>query len=340
VNGDVVVISAGDYVGDVATWPQSNLTICGSGGRARLFANGQHAGGKGIWVVQGANVVIENIDFHDTKVPDTNGAGIRAETNGLTVRNSGFYDNENGILGPDDGDLTIEYCEFARNGYGDGQSHGIYVGGNKLTVLGSFFRETKIGHNLKSRAKETRIENSYFMDGPNGTASYQIDTPDGGLVYLRGNLFQKGPNADNSTVIAYGAEGLGRWPVNTLTMVHNTVTTTLDGGHFIDVASSMQALTLQANLLVGNRTTKLGGGALPTSKITETNTIVTTTAAFGGIDNVAAPNFWPDAALAATLSLGAAVPDATYLRDAPAPLRLRAIDAAAPRRVGALQSAP
>ena len=45
-NGDVVKISAGDYTGDVTTWSANNLTICGVGGRARLFANGKNAGGK------------------------------------------------------------------------------------------------------------------------------------------------------------------------------------------------------------------------------------------------------------------------------------------------------
>src|SRR5512143_3234053 len=135
-SGVVVVISAGDYVGDVAAWSVSNLTICGNGGRVRLFANGRHEGGKGIWVISGGNVMVENIEFHDAKVPDQNGAGIRAEGNGLTIRNCGFFDNEDGILGPDSGDLTIENSEFARNGYGDGQSHNLYVGrANKVTVV-------------------------------------------------------------------------------------------------------------------------------------------------------------------------------------------------------------
>jgi hypothetical protein len=340
-NGDVVVIAAGDYVGDVTTWPQDGLTICGSGGRARLFANGQNAAGKGIWVVQGSNVVIENMEFHDATVPDQNGAGIRAEGNGLTIRGSGFYDNEDGILGPDGGDLTIENSEFARNGYGDGQSHNIYVGAaNRLTVISSYFHEAKIGHNLKSRAKETHIENSFFMDGPSGTASYQIDVPNGGLVYLRGNQIQKGPNADNSNVIAYGAEGVGRWPANTLTMVHNTVTSTYPGGSLLNINASVQAVTLTANLFAGtNGPSKISGG-VAASKITETATVVSTASNFNGIDNVAAPNFWPSAPLAASLALGAVIPDPRYLEDSPRPYTLRPIGAAAPRMVGALQAAP
>src|SRR5262245_56847450 len=49
--GDVVKIAAGDYRGDAATWSSSNLTICGVGGRARLFADGQSAQEKAIWVI-------------------------------------------------------------------------------------------------------------------------------------------------------------------------------------------------------------------------------------------------------------------------------------------------
>ena len=59
-SGDVVKITAGDYHGDVATWSVSNLTICGIGGRARLFADGRNAQGKGLWVVSGSNVTIDS----------------------------------------------------------------------------------------------------------------------------------------------------------------------------------------------------------------------------------------------------------------------------------------
>jgi hypothetical protein len=115
-SGDVIKITAGDYRGDVATWSSSNLTICGIGGRARLFADGKHAGGKGTWVVSGSNVTIDSIEFHDAKVPDQNGAGIRAEHGGsLTIRNSGFFDNENGIQGGDGAaTVTIDRSEFGQ----------------------------------------------------------------------------------------------------------------------------------------------------------------------------------------------------------------------------------
>lgn len=281
--------------------------------------------------------MVENIEFHDAKVPDQNGAGIRAEGNGLTIRNCGFFDNEDGILGPDSGDLTIENSEFARNGYGDGQSHNLYVGrANKVTVVGSFFHEAKIGHNFKSRARETRIENSYFMDGPTGTSSYLVNVPNGGAVYLRGNLFHKGPNADNSIAISFGEEGLP-WSTNTLEMVHNTLVMTWSGGSYINAVSAIQSINLTANLFAGiNGPSLLNSGA--SAKVTQSNNLITSAASFSGADSIAAPNFWPNAALVAQMQL-TSEPDATYVIDTPRPITLRSLPTG-PRYIGALQSAP
>ena len=339
-DGDVVLISAGDFIGDVATWPQSNLTICGAGGRARLFAGGNNARGKGIWVVQGANVVIDGLEFHNATVPDQNGAGIRAEGDGLAIRNSGFFDNENGILGPNDGDITIDSSEFARNGRGDGYTHNIYVGyANRLVVTNSYFHEAKIGHNLKSRAKETRIENSYFMDGPTGTASYEVDVPNGGLVSLRGNLFHKGPRADNATLVSYGSEGLLGGRTDRLTMTHNTLVSTYPGGAFVYANPGVVSVTLTANLLAGTNNPALFNGDVA-GKVVQANNLVSSAAKFSAADNIGNPSFWPSADLVAQALLAAGVvPDAGYVIDAPRPFVLRSITARQ-RVIGALQAPP
>ena len=334
----MVKISAGDYTGDVTTWSANNLTICGVGGRARLFANGKNAGGKGIWVIQGGNVTVDSIEFHDAKVPDQNGAGIRAEGLNLTINNSGFYDNENGILGGDAGTITVDRSEFARNGFGDGFTHNIYIGPiDRLNVTSSYFHEAKIGHNLKSRAKQTYIENSYFMDGPTGTSSYLVDFPNGGVVYLRGNLFQKGPDADNSIAIAYGQEGLNK-PVNTLEMVHNTVVMTRSGGTFITAPSGTQSVKLTANLFAGTGNPTLFSGGFATGNIVQQGTVTSTASNIPGVDTIASPSFWPNATLRALIGL-TGVPDSGYTKDSPSPYQLRTITGNT-RVSGALQSAP
>jgi hypothetical protein len=338
-SGDVVKITAGDYRGDVATWSASNLTICGVGGRARLFADGKNAQGKGTWVVAGSNVVIDSVEFHDSKVPDQNGAGIRTEGNNLTVKNCGFFDNENGILGGDPGStINIERSEFARNGFGDGFTHNIYIGpADRLNVVASYFHEAKIGHNLKSRAKETRIENSYFMDGPTGTSSYLVDFPNGGAVYMRGNLLQKGPNADNSIAVAYAQEGANK-PVNTLEMVHNTVVVTRSGGTFINAPSSTQSLRLTANIFAGTGSPTLIAGGVANGSILQQNNVVSSASNFSGADNVSVPNFWPNATLLAQTTLSSVL-DAGYTKDTPRPMVLRNLSGPAIRS-GALQSPP
>lgn len=341
--GDTIRIAGGDYTGDVTTWSAPNLTICGVGGRARLFAAGKSAAGKGIWVAAGTNLVVENISFHDAKVVDKNGAGIRVEPGvNLTVRDSGFYDNENGILaGNSGGVIVIERSEFARNGHGDGYSHNLYIGRvDSLTVRASFFHEAKIGHNLKSRAKISLIENSYFMDGPTGTSSYLADFPNGGAVLLRGNLFHKGPLADNSNAISFGAEGLGVWSTNTLDMFHNTVVSTYPGGAFIHANAATQALRLTANLFAGTNGPTLITGGLNSGSVVvqQQNTVVTVASNLPGAAQVANPSFWPQASLLGSLLLSG-VADAQYVQDSPAPYRVRPLSGVT-RLAGALQSAP
>ena len=339
-SGDVIKISAGDYRGDVATWSANNLTICGVGGRARLFANGKNAGGKGLWILNGSNPTVDSIEFHDTTVPDQNGAGIRAEHVGnLLIRNSGFFDNENGILGAEGAaTVTIEGSEFARNGYGDGYTHNIYIGpAAKLTVTSSYFHQAKVGHNLKSRAKETHIENSFFMDGSDGTASYLVDTPNGGLVYLRGNLLQKGPAASNSIAVSYGAEGL-KWPVNTLEMVHNTLVMTRSGGTFIDASGSSQSVKLTANLFAGTDSPRLISG-YPIGSVSQQSNYTFAASNIPGADTIATPNFWPNAAGLALMSVLSTIPDPAYTKDSPKPYSLRTITPTT-RLSGALQAKP
>ena len=75
----------------MAYWSASNLTICGIGGRARLFADGKSAGGKAIWVISGSNITIDNIEFRDTKVADRNGAGIRGRGNRIRLASTSSF---------------------------------------------------------------------------------------------------------------------------------------------------------------------------------------------------------------------------------------------------------
>jgi hypothetical protein len=333
--GDTIHITAGDYRRDVTTWHASNLTICGIGGRARLLADGAHEGGKGIWVIRGSSTTIVNVEFHGAKVPDENGAGIRQEGRNLTLRNTAFFDNENGILTDDDSGstITIEASEFARNGFGDGYTHNIYVGKiGRLHVRTSLFREAKIGHQLKTRARENIIEHSYFIDGPDGTSSYLLNFDNGGRAVVRGNLLHKGPKADNSILITHYTNVWGS-EFNSLTLEHNTVVSTYPGGRFLDVRTEA-VVDLTANIFAGTGSpTLISGGTARTR-----DNFITTASEFPGATHTTRPDFWPNAALLSRLALGS-VPVADYAADAPRPFETRALSGST-RLIGALQAAP
>lgn len=250
-DGDRVEIDAGVYKGDVAAWKASDILIRGVGGRARLEADGKNCGGKGIWVVGGRNVVVENVEFSGARVRDKNGAGIRIECRGLTLRNCCFRDNEDGILGGGgDGDVLVEFCEFYRNGHGDGQSHNIYIGrARSFTLRYSYSHGARVGHNVKSRAERNLIYCNRIMDEAEGNASYEIDLPNGGLSFVIGNLLHKGPKAENSSLVAYAMEGPAN-PDQRLYVVNNTMVTDLDKGAFVSIRSAKEALVAN-NLFLG-----------------------------------------------------------------------------------------
>lgn len=252
-DGAVIEVDPGDYIGDVTVWLQRKLTIRGMGPGVRLIANGRAAEGKAIWVIRRGNFLVENIEFIGARVPDRNGAGIRFEGGDLVVRHCLFYDNENGILasGGEDSRLVVEYSEFAYNGAGDGQSHGIYVGLGRFRLTGSHLHHANVGHLVKSRSRYNRIEYNRLTDEAGGRASYELEFPDGGEAEVVGNIIQQGSRTSNSVMVSFGAEG-NRWPVNRLTMTHNTlVNDRRYGGTFVRVSPGAQAVLSRNNLLVG-----------------------------------------------------------------------------------------
>jgi hypothetical protein len=256
VDGDTISIDAGTYSGDVCTWTRNNLTIRGVGGFAHLAAAGASAGGKAIWVIQGANTTVENIEFSDAAVPSWNGAGIRQEGAGLTVRGCWFHDNEEGILAGDNAtsDILIERTEFGNNGHGDGFSHNLYINHvRSLTFRENYSHHAKIGHNLKTRALTNYIIGNRLMDEATGTSSYVVDVPDGGLTYLIGNLIQQGPLAQNSTIVTYGEEG-GANPSQHLYVTNNTIVNDRAGGTFLFLAASTTLARVEDNIFLGTGT--------------------------------------------------------------------------------------
>ena len=255
--GDVILVdSSVTYVGDVCAWTTPNLTIRGVGGaRAHIDAGGKNSQGKGIWVISGANTTIENIELSGATVVDQNGAGIRQQADNLTVRNCYFHDNEDGIL--TDSSLTstvlIEFSEFAFNGFGDGQSHNVYISNvGTLIFRYNYSHHAKIGHLLKSRAAQNFILYNRFSDETTGTSSYQIDLPNGGLSYIIGNVIEQGPANDNSTLVAYLEEGANPGnPSTQMFVINNTFANDAASGTFISPALAAAPVVIKNNVFFG-----------------------------------------------------------------------------------------
>src|SRR5438477_12973937 len=62
-SGDTVSIDAATYTADVCKWNAGNLLIRGVGGMPILNANNTSYGRKGIFVIDGNNCIVDNIEF-------------------------------------------------------------------------------------------------------------------------------------------------------------------------------------------------------------------------------------------------------------------------------------
>ncbi len=268
VDGSIVEIDAGDYLGDVAVWPQSDLTLRGVGGLAHLRAGGRSAEGKAIWVLRGSHVTVENIEFSGCRVPDLNGAGIRFEGDNLTLRNTRFHDNEMGILTAPRpaSEILIENSEFTRNVVDTERTgrlgHNIYIGRSKrFTLRASHVHDAHVGHNVKTRARENLILYNRIEDAELGS-SYLIDLAEGGQAYVIGNLLRQGPNNDNRTLVSFGPESAEKTdPGHALYLVNNTAVNDDQEGALVNNHTNNPARLIN-NLFVGPGLLAIGAAEL------------------------------------------------------------------------------
>ena len=211
-DGDRIVIDQGEHF-DCAIIKLNDIVIEGAGKDGSTILTDKACAGKALLITSGDNITIRNLTLTRARVPDKNGAGIRAEGKSLIVERVKFINNQNGILSGSrpDGTIIIRDSDFVRNGICDPScAHGVYIGNSKLLrIENSRFSDTRQGHHIKSRAARTEIIGCTIADGPNGTASYLIEIPNGGSVLIRDNTMEKGPKAENrSTAISIGAEGV------------------------------------------------------------------------------------------------------------------------------------
>lgn len=261
-DGDTIRIEPGTYF-DCAIVRSDHLTIEGVG--PNVVLTDKTCAGKAILVVDGNDVTIRDLTLQRARVPDMNGAGIRAEGGNLTVENVRFVNNQEGLLSAGNRHATIRIInsQFIDNGGCDpsfGCAHALYAGDiGELQVEKSRFYDTHTGHNIKSRALKTEVSGCDIEDGPAGSSSYLIDIPNGGTAIIDGNILEKGPRSDNwANTIMIGEEGVTQ-PTGELIVKNNVLTN--NTGHQTVFVHNMTATpaVLSGNVFKGGKVIPLQG---------------------------------------------------------------------------------
>lgn len=208
---DKIYVDEWVYTSDYATISNKNLAIIWLGKWAEFKKVASIPNGKAIFVSFKSNLLVKNIIFSDSDVPDKNGAWIRYEWGTLTIVESTFKNNENGILGwatdIGKGKIWIQNSKFLNNGKnGTGYTHAIYIGEiDYFEIKDSTVSGTAVGHHVKSRARKNVIENN-ILDDAGKDSSYNIDLPNGGEWLIKGNTIIQSIASPNRTMVSYSAE--------------------------------------------------------------------------------------------------------------------------------------
>jgi hypothetical protein len=214
-DGDTLAVQAGTYTNDFAEIG-TKITLTAVGGRVTMKATLPLPNEKAILITD-TDIAITGFTFTGAHISNRlggNGAGIRYQGGNLALNKCYFYNNQDGLLGNADpsGSITITASEFAHNGDKTGPSagytHNIYIGAiARADIENSYFHDANIGHEIKSRAAVTIVNDTRVVDGPIGTASYSIDLPNGGAASLTNDQIEQGPDSQNPAIVSYGEEG-------------------------------------------------------------------------------------------------------------------------------------
>ncbi len=240
-DGDRVVIDPGEYF-DCAIWHASGITIEAAGPQGgdpaqppSVVFTDLACAGKASFVIGGNDVTLRGLSFTRIRVPDGNGAGIRAEGRNLTVEHCAFINNQAAILAVDqpDGVLVVRDSSFADNGACGGRSclGALDVGRlARLRIERSRFddpRGAQAGDGARaasaqigSAARSTEIVDSRVEDG-NGASSALVSFTGKGRLLMTGNTLEKGPRTADARAAVLAGGGWGR--ADSLEFRHNTL---------------------------------------------------------------------------------------------------------------------
>ena len=282
-NGDTVEVAAGTYTNDFLNFSDS-ITLEAVGGMVVINATQPPPDGKAIITEgdTGANVTISGFELTGAAVSaddGANGAGIRYQGGNLTLTNDYIYGNQEGILGnpavAGTGTISISSSEFADNGNGVGNTHNIYIDQVALLdITDSLIAGAVVGHEIKSRALDTVITNNVIYDGPTGTASYDIDLPNGGDATITHNVIEKGPDAQNPAFFSYGEEGVSN-PGTDVTIADNTIFNDLGSNAVVLNNDSSNNITFSGNSVYNLTSSQLPATASDTTYLATEPTVHT-----------------------------------------------------------------
>src|SRR6516164_1574039 len=229
-----------------------------------------------------SSLTVNGLTFEGAAISSSdggNGAGIRDQSNtatSLVVENSRFVGNQEGILtGSDSGQtfaetVIITNSQFINNGNPDPNAfqHALYVGdAGSLRVSNSLFCGQLLGHDVKSRALSTTVQNStmyigaaaspsspdYYNAGCTtpGSTSIGVDIPNGGNAHLVGDALIQGPANQNGALVSYGEEGLHSSDGNTFAISDSAFTSTANGLAIQELPTCLAPVTLTNDMFTG-----------------------------------------------------------------------------------------
>ena len=254
-NGDLVQIGAGTYQQALIV-RADDVTVVGIG---HVVIEKASAEGKAAIITKGNNIHIKNIECRYIEVRDKNGACVRHEGQDLTLTHVYFHHSQQGLLaGGNSGIILIEESRFERLGL-NGRAHGIYVNGGTLILKDSLVVASKSqGHEVKSRAAETIIENSVIAS-LSATDSRLIDIPNGGVLKIEKSILQMGVNSSNQDLIGYGLEKRAH-TINRVELTDNLIVMERNGNNALfHKHNRLPDMVAQNNLIVAAKPPELEG---------------------------------------------------------------------------------
>ncbi|GAC1333113.1 MAG: hypothetical protein NVSMB20_05370 [Bradyrhizobium sp.] len=264
------------------------------GDTAKWASTGNDMRGKGFWVFGDGDAIMRGIEvshcFGGDAIHGVEAIRKDGETYGmLGLFDCYVHDCDNGIeTGFGGSDIYVRNCVIQGCGtshVSGGACHNFYIGQQWYAeIVGNLSVMATLGHEFKCRAINGLIEGNRFLDLERGSASCNIDLPNGGRYTVRNNVCHKGPMAQNPYAIQYAAEfdaGMADYTDNTLDVTGNTIfVTTLAGNHYGDPAAIRHWEQVSAKGVpskvraAGNKFWMPPHGVMASGQVAEANSVI------------------------------------------------------------------